>query len=362
MTIAQLFFSCLYGVFSAFVFGSLGMLFAWWVGFVRARFESQPSALHRRRSGGVVLAILGFGIGVLAGNTWSALSTIGILASWTILLILFVTATAGITFALTRMGADNVGMTIALLLISVFSAAMIRLEMLASWKLSDEQYTFSLQVLSWVLPLSVSFATLGLFVGVCWLAPRVISFYMKPKPLTPLGKFPIEGLMIETSRLRLIPATLALARAELADRAEFARLLGAAVPANWPPESAADALPLFLQWMETSPDSNGWFGWYAIRRGDGSDTLIGGAGFLGPPKDGQVETGYSVLPEYYRQGYATEMVRALMTWAQQDPRVTTIVAETEESNEASIGVLRKIGFALVGPGSEPGRVKFALAK
>jgi hypothetical protein len=60
--------------------------------------------------------------------------------------------------------------------------------------------------------------------------------------------------MINTLRLSLIPSTPVLARAELNDRGEFARLLSASVPDNWPPESAADALPMFLAWMEAAPD------------------------------------------------------------------------------------------------------------
>jgi len=40
--------------------------------------------------------------------------------------------------------------------------------------------------------------------------------------------------------MRLVPASVALARAELADRAEFARLLSAVVPDEWPPEILAE--------------------------------------------------------------------------------------------------------------------------
>src|SRR4051812_9961256 len=123
--------------------------------------------------------------------------------------------------------------------------------------------------------------------------------------------------MIETTRLKLIPATVALARAEIGDRGEFARLLGATVPDNWPPETAADALPLFLGWLEAAPDRIGWFGWYALFTGGdaGLPVLVGGGGFLGPPRDGVVKMGYSVLPQFQRQGYATEMVRGLVDWA-----------------------------------------------
>src|SRR3954453_3995567 len=102
--------------------------------------------------------------------------------------------------------------------------------------------------------------------------------------------------MIETTRLKLIPATVASARAEIGDRGEFARLLGAAVPDNWPPETAADALPLFLGWLEAASDRVGWFGWYALvapgaAAAAGPAVLVGGGGFFGPPRDGVARIG-----------------------------------------------------------------------
>ena len=44
-------------------------------------------------------------------------------------------------------------------------------------------------------------------------------------------------MTIETAPLKLVPLPLplALARAEIGDRGEFGRLLGASVPDNWPP-------------------------------------------------------------------------------------------------------------------------------
>ena len=85
-------------------------------------------------------------------------------------------------------------------------------------------------------------------------------------PSLSLGRSAVRvgGIVIETARLKLMPATVALARAEIGDRGEFARLLGASVPDNWPPETLADALPLFLGWLEAAPDRVGWFGWYAF--------------------------------------------------------------------------------------------------
>jgi RimJ/RimL family protein N-acetyltransferase len=168
--------------------------------------------------------------------------------------------------------------------------------------------------------------------------------------------------MIVTRRLTLIAATVALAHAELHDRSAFADLLGAVVPESWPPASVADALPLFLGWLEAAPDQLGWFGWYALCRDicASGQVLVGGGGFLGPPQDGVVQMGYSVLPEYQRRGYATEMVRGLATWAFVQPGVTVIAAETEWANPASVRVLERTGFQSAGAASDPAGTRFEL--
>jgi [ribosomal protein S5]-alanine N-acetyltransferase len=169
---------------------------------------------------------------------------------------------------------------------------------------------------------------------------------------------------IETTRLKLIPATLAHVRAEIYDRARFAELLEARVPGDWPPESAADALPLFLSWLEAAPDQVGWFGWYALlQQTDGAlPTLVGGGGFLGPPSHGEVQIGYSMLPQFQRRGIATEMVAGLVGWAFDSPDVTCIVGETEWENPASVQVLEKIGFARLGATNTSGGMRFELRR
>jgi RimJ/RimL family protein N-acetyltransferase len=168
--------------------------------------------------------------------------------------------------------------------------------------------------------------------------------------------------MIVTRRLTLVPASVALARAELNDRAAFGDLLGAVVPEAWPPQTTVDALPLFLGWLEASPDRVGWFGWYALLRDatDAGSILIGGGGFLGPPQDGIVQMGYSVLPEFQRRGYATEMVRGLASWAFVQPDVAVVAAETEWDNPASVRVLERSGFQPTGPAGHPEGTRFEL--
>jgi ribosomal-protein-alanine N-acetyltransferase len=171
--------------------------------------------------------------------------------------------------------------------------------------------------------------------------------------------------MLDTPRLILIPATIPIARAEIADRAVFSSLLGAAVPENWPPESLADALPYFLARLETSPGSSGWLGWYGIL-GNGSGAgpvLVASGGFFGPPdSDGTVEMGYSVLPQNQGNGYATEMMRRLLRWAFEHPGVMRIIARTTPENRQSIRVLNKLGFTESREGSEPGGIGFEITR
>lgn len=158
------------------------------------------------------------------------------------------------------------------------------------------------------------------------------------------------------------PATVKLARAELHDQLEFAKLLAAKVPASWPPETLADALPLFLSWIEAAPEQVGWFGWYGLELAvDGSQpTLIGSCGFLGPPAAGTVQIGYSVLPEFQRRGFATEMVNGIVAWAAAHLEVNRLIAETEWANPGSVRVLEKAGFVATGGAAEPGGQRFQL--
>jgi len=168
-------------------------------------------------------------------------------------------------------------------------------------------------------------------------------------------------MQITTPRLTLIPSELPMARAELCDRPSFAWLLGAHVPENWPPESTADALPWFAERLEADAANFGWLAWYAVRNGQASEgrTLVGSIGFKGRPNvEGTVEVGYSVLPQFHRQGYAGEMLGGIVGWAFRCPDVVRVVADTMPTNTPSVRVLLRHGFRQVGPGSEEGSLLF----
>lgn len=165
---------------------------------------------------------------------------------------------------------------------------------------------------------------------------------------------------IQTRRLRLVPVTPELSRLERIDRVALAERLGAEVPDNWPPEILADVQDYFDDLLTEHPDWVGWLGWYVLQRED--SVLVASIGFHGPPDaHGQVEIGYSVLPQFQQRGYATEMAGALIDWALQQEGVRAIRAEVNDANNASLAVLKKLAFARLGPGTELGDSAYRLA-
>jgi RimJ/RimL family protein N-acetyltransferase len=171
--------------------------------------------------------------------------------------------------------------------------------------------------------------------------------------------------MIVTERLELVPATVELTRAALEGDRALGAALRAFVPASWPPEFLdPPSLEFTLDRLAEGPEQSGWWLHFVVLAdGVTRRTLVGSAGYRGPPSpDGTVEVGYGIVPEYQRQGYASETVRGLLAHAFAVPSVRRAVAETLPELTPSIGVLRKCGFRRVGDGSEPSVVRFELTR
>jgi len=170
---------------------------------------------------------------------------------------------------------------------------------------------------------------------------------------------------IRTERLDLVPATLAHLDAEMESPARLGRLLGAEIPASWPPgEYDRSAMEFFRDRLSESADAVGWYGWYAVLRplDGGGRMLIGAGGYFGPPgADGVVEVGYSIAPEFERRAFATEMVEALVSRALRVAGVVRVIAHTKAANTGSIRVLERCGFTPAGAGHEPGTVRYERA-
>jgi RimJ/RimL family protein N-acetyltransferase len=76
---------------------------------------------------------------------------------------------------------------------------------------------------------------------------------------------------------------------------------------------------------------------------------VGRAGYHGPPDaDGMVEVGYSIDPQYRRQGYARAALRALLARAAAEPDVRTFRATISPDNAASRDLVLAHGLTEVG--------------
>lgn len=187
-----------------------------------------------------------------------------------------------------------------------------------------------------------------------------------------MNDLPPSHLKITTPRLTLIAATPEMVKAEMYDHALLASLLKAKVPHKWPPEfNDLETMSFTLRQLEGRSEQIGWWAWYFVKRGfegsvesgaNGEAILIGNGGFKGQPdSQRRVEVGYAVLSEFQRQGYGSEAVEALVSWAFAQG-AQSVIAETLPELVASIGLLEKNGFMFVGEGSEEGIIRYQKSK
>jgi ribosomal-protein-alanine N-acetyltransferase len=144
-------------------------------------------------------------------------------------------------------------------------------------------------------------------------------------------------------RLDLRPLAPAAAAALPDDREAAAALVGATLPPDWPQPDLLEAMPLLAK---AGSETEGFGAWVMIERA--TNTVVGDVGFLGPPEDGAVEIGFSVLPDRRRRGYASEAVRALLEWVLRQPGVREVTARSDLDNPGSAGVLEGTGFNRTG--------------
>jgi len=161
--------------------------------------------------------------------------------------------------------------------------------------------------------------------------------------------------------MTLVAANRELVRADLSGRETLAKMLEAVVPDSWPPELYdRPAMRYALHDLEDKT-VQGWTFWYLVLAD--SNELVGICGFKGRPNSkGSVEIGYSILSQFRGAGLATEAAMRLITWAFTHRDVLEVSAETLPHLKASIRVLEKNGMELTGSGSEPGVIRYAVAR
>ncbi|MGW0507470.1 GNAT family N-acetyltransferase [Micromonospora sp. NPDC003241] len=81
-----------------------------------------------------------------------------------------------------------------------------------------------------------------------------------------------------------------------------------------------------------------------VVRDAASDAFLGGCSLIHEPPASQAMIGYSLLPAWYRRGYATRAVRLLTRWGFDHVGLARIWAGTLPENLASQRVLEKVGF------------------
>lgn len=88
----------------------------------------------------------------------------------------------------------------------------------------------------------------------------------------------------------------------------------------------------------------GFFGyglWAVERKTD--KRIVGKAGITGCDEKGRMELGYHIFTPYRRQGYGEEACRAVREYVKREYGCD-VYAVVEASNDASVGLLRKLGM------------------
>lgn len=94
--------------------------------------------------------------------------------------------------------------------------------------------------------------------------------------------------------------------------------------------------------------NNGKYVFMALYKKD-TNEFIGEAGIIGYNRHAnRCEVGYNLLPQYWNQGYATEIIKGLLKYVFEHLKFERIEALVLQINKASCKVLEKNGFLLEG--------------
>jgi ribosomal-protein-alanine N-acetyltransferase len=153
-----------------------------------------------------------------------------------------------------------------------------------------------------------------------------------------------------TFELIALPLDDAIAIAE-DDKSFYAHAANAEDIAELLGDAAAAQADLYEQTNATAP----WIAYLAYDV-DGNE-IVGICAFKDMPEDGMVEIAFYTFPGYEGRGWGRTMAAALLDIAWRTGEVDTIFAHTEAAAEpdenASVRIVKKLGFTLVGPMDYP---------
>jgi ribosomal-protein-alanine N-acetyltransferase len=133
------------------------------------------------------------------------------------------------------------------------------------------------------------------------------------------------------------------------DRERASELLDVELPDEFPREGEKRFLALRLRQMGEDDRFLEWCPFAVVLDG----RLIGNAGYHGPPgvnavnNPEAIEIGYAIEPSYRHRGHATAAASELLRRAE-ERGVRHYVASCSPGNDASLAVIRKLGFRHTG--------------
>lgn len=147
--------------------------------------------------------------------------------------------------------------------------------------------------------------------------------------------------MIETERLNLIPLSCKQLDLLVHNLSAFEKAFGYPYKGE---ELTGKLYKVFENQIsvveEKGPEYIWCTFWLMINKQE--QAIIGSFSFKAvPDKNGIVEVGYGINPNYGKRGYTTEALKGAIEWAFAQPKVTKVIAEVDKENIASQRVLQK---------------------
>lgn len=147
---------------------------------------------------------------------------------------------------------------------------------------------------------------------------------------------------VAAERLRIITFEAEMMNALLESTEKLEKLIPYKVPAEYPMDVYKQFFPYKIERFRQYPEENKWEG---LIIDEEEQSVIGDIGYKKSPNEkGEINLGYSILPRYQGNGYASEAALAMVKWGLDQPGVKKITATCSLENLASIRVLEKAGL------------------
>src|SRR5688500_2024019 len=117
-------------------------------------------------------------------------------------------------------------------------------------------------------------------------------------------------MTIETMNLRLLACDAEIMKSAIQGNEILAEKINVNIQEGWT-EFGVGAMIYALDRLRESDEEKNWWTYFPIHKQE--NKLIGSGGYKGKPtKDGIVELGYEIAPNYRNRGLATEMTKGLI--------------------------------------------------